>query len=208
MVVLFSKYAEKLIVALETIEQTNIDLLKKEFLERLNGKSQIFFIGNGGSASNAQHIVGDYQKTFALLGTSLKLSCPIENISYLTAASNDLDFSQVYQLLIGRTINKKDLIVYLSGSGNSVNLVKAAMEAKKVGIKQVAVTAYNGGRLKEIVDIPIHINYNDMEIAEDCQLSIFHYIKQFLYNECIKNDDTINERIAKYNKRTIEDVVA
>ena len=68
---LFADYAQKLKIALETIDQNSIDLLIKEFSERLNGKSQIFFIGNGGSASNAQHIVGDYQKTFALLGTSL-----------------------------------------------------------------------------------------------------------------------------------------
>ena len=80
-------------------------------------------------------------------------------------------------MLIDNIIDKNDLLIYLSGSGNSLNLVKCARKAKLREIKQAALTGFNGGALNEIVNYPIHIKFDDMEICEDIQLSIFHYHK-------------------------------
>ena len=143
-------------------------------------------------------------KTFALAGFNLKINCLSDNISYVTAASNDIDYSEIYSVLVGKIISSDDLIIYLSGSGNSINLVKCAQSAKSKNITQACITAFNGGRLKEIVDIPLHINISDMEIAEDCQISILHNIKQRLFYKYINNKYEITP---KYSKRILEDVV-
>ena len=199
-------YSLRLKEALSTVDQSDIELLINEISKRLDGLSSIYLLGNGGSQANAHHIVGDYLKTFALSDYNIKINCLADNTSYLTAAANDIEYSEVYSILIGKLISPKDLIIYLSGSGNSINLVKCAQKASQINITQIAITAFNGGRLKDIVDIPIHIKVSDMEIAEDCQISIFHNIKQRLSKKFVKPSSE-NDLYKKYSKRVIEDLV-
>ena len=200
----FKTYSKTLLNALESVEEISIDLIKTEILKRIDGEGEIYIIGNGGSAANSHHIVGDYMKTFAILGKKLKLNSLSDNNCFITAASNDLDFSEIYEILIGSRIQSEDFLIFLSGSGNSINLVKAARAAFKYKIKTAAITSYGGGALKNIVDIPIHFKVSDMEIAEDCQLAFFHYIKQLIHKEIAKEDlDS-----SKYDKRIIEDLIA
>tara|TARA_Y100001968_G_scaffold333645_1_gene397883 strand:+ start:727 stop:1371 length:645 start_codon:yes stop_codon:yes gene_type:complete len=199
-----AEYALRLNAALLSVQQSAVNKLYKEFSSRLDGSSSIYILGNGGSQANASHIVGDYMKTFALAGFNLKINCLSDNISYLTAASNDIDYSDVYSVLVGTVISENDLILYLSGSGNSINLVKCAQRAKSQKITQASITAFNGGRLKEIVNISLHVDIPDMEIAEDCQISIMHNLKQRLFNNFAKNKYEITP---KYSKRILEDVV-
>lgn len=202
-----SAYSKKLINAIDSIEQKIVDKLFEELkLKIIDGKT-IFIVGNGGSQANAHHITGDYLKTFALLKNKIKIHCLADNICFLTAASNDLSFQDTYALLVGTLISSDDLIIYLSGSGNSMNLIKTARKAKKEKIKQISVTAFTGGALKEIVDLPLHIKTNDMEIAEDCQLIIFHNLKQRLMKYFDK-DNKINKFMDKYNKRVFEDLIS
>ena len=124
----------------------------------------------------------------------------------MTAASNDYSFEDAYSLLVGNIIDEGDLIVYLSGSGNSINLVKCARKAKSKNIKQIAITGYNGGALNSIVDLPIHVKIDDMEIAEDAQLIIFHFLKQQLVAHF--KDKFIDSTGSKYIKRVTEDLVS
>ena len=201
-----SSYANRLNKALISIDQSKLDSLYESISKRIDGSSAIYLLGNGGSQANASHIVGDYMKTFALAGLNLRINCLSDNISYLTAASNDIDYSEIYSILVGKIISSGDLIIYLSGSGNSINLVKCAQKAKSQNITQACVTAFNGGRLKELVDIPIHVNISDMEIAEDCQISLFHNIKQRLFYKYIDSNSRHNVS-PKYSKRTLEDLV-
>ena len=202
----FSGYISRLNKALLTIDQAQINKVHDEIVRRINTKNCIYVFGNGGSQANAHHIVGDYTKTFSLAGLKLKISCLADNICYLTAASNDISYQEAYSMLLGTIIEQDDLLIYLSGSGNSLNLVKCARKASQNNISQVAVTAFNGGALKDIVDIPIYVKINDMEIAEDIQLIIFHHIKQKLANTFSK--EFKNSLIPKYDKRTKEDLVS
>ena len=201
-----AQYGERLKNALDTVEQTNIDYLVNEITKRLDGSSSIHLLGNGGSQANAHHIAGDYLKTFVLAGYNIKINCLADNISYLTAAANDIDYSEIYSILVGKIIIKNDLVIHLSGSGNSINLVKCAQQALGKNILQASITAFNGGRLKDIVDIPIHIKVKDMEIAEDCQISIFHNIKQRIFNNISDYQEDL-ENTPKYSKRIMEDIV-
>lgn len=198
-------YGKEISETLSKVNNDYIKLLTQEILSRVDGNSEIFLIGNGGSAANAHHISGDYSKTFAMLGKSLKITSLSDNSCYLTAAANDVDFSEIYEMLVNTRINQNDLIIILSGSGNSMNLIKAARKASSSKIKSAALLGYTGGALKKIVDIPIHYYVEDMEIAEDCQITIFHYIKQKIV-EILASNNSCNSQ--KYNRRTNQDLIA
>lgn len=205
---MFQKYKNSLNLALNSINQKSLEILYKEIKKRLDGSSSIHILGNGGSAANASHITGDFTKTFAFMNLKPKIYNHSDNISYLTAASNDLDYNEIYSSLVGTLINQKDLIIYLSGSGNSLNLIKCANKANKLKINQISISGYNGGKIKNLVNTPIHIDYPDMEISEDCQLIIFHYIKQLLVKEIEGKDPYGENKLPKYKKRVIEDLIA
>ena len=203
---IFKDYANQLSKALDLVNQDQIDTFFSVFDSYIGGKANIYLLGNGGSQANAHHISGDFIKTFSLAGLKLKISCLADNVCHLTAAANDLSFDEAYSILIDNLIDNNDLLIYLSGSGNSLNLVKCARKAKLRNIKQAALTGFNGGALNEIVNYPIHIKFNDMEICEDIQLSIFHYIKQRLILKYSKNFDDLE--LPKYQKRTLEDLIS
>ena len=203
---IFKKYANQLSKALDLVNQSQIDNFFNVFDSYFSTKANIYLLGNGGSQANAHHIAGDFIKTFSLAGLKLKISCLADNVCHLTAASNDLSYDQAYSILINTLIGEDDLLIYLSGSGNSLNLVKCARKAQRRNIKQAALTGFSGGALKEIVDYPIHVKINDMEICEDIQLSIFHYIKQRLISEYSQHFDDLD--LPKYQKRTLEDLIS
>ncbi len=202
----FKDYANKVNNALLNVNQQQIDMLYDAIKNIIGTNKNIFLLGNGGSQANAHHISGDFIKTFALAGLKLKISCLADNVCHLTAASNDVSFEDSYSMLIDNLIDKDDFLIYLSGSGNSLNLVKCARKANTKNVKQAAITGYSGGALNKIVDIPIHVKFDDMEVVEDIQLSIFHYIKQRLiqnYPNYFSDMDT-----TKYVKRTLEDLIS
>ena len=203
---IFKDYANQLSNALDLVNQDQIDTFFNILDSYFGSKANIYLLGNGGSQANAHHISGDFIKTFSLAGLKLKITCLADNVCHLTAAANDLSYDEAYSILINNLIDKDDLLIYLSGSGNSLNLVKCARKAKLGGIKQAAITGFNGGALNDIVDYPIHINFNDMEICEDIQLSIFHYIKQRLILKYSSNFDDLE--LPKYQKRTLEDLIS
>ena len=203
---LFKDYSLKIIQALEKVDQSAVDELFNQIDKIIGTNSNIFLLGNGGSQANAHHIAGDFIKTFSIVGLKLKISCLADNVCHLTAASNDLSYEDSYAMLVNNIIDKDDFIIYLSGSGNSLNLVKCARKALNANIKQAAIVGFTGGALKEIVDFPVHVNFDDMEISEDIQLSIFHYIKLRLMD---KYSALFNEiDLTKYRKRTSEDLIS
>ena len=193
---------------IELVDDESLELLFEHFKTALNTEKEFHIFGNGGSAANAYHIVGDFTKTLALYSQTLKISSVSDNGCYVSAASNDLDFSEVFSFLIPNRIRAKDSIIFLSGSGNSSNLVKCAYKAKKYGITTIAITGYDGGKLKQIVDIPIHVPINDMEMAEDSQLIIIHCIKQQLCDYLSKNGYNESSKVDKYEKRVLKGEIA
>ena len=205
----FGDYTKSLYKSLMNLaENGSIEKLFEHFKESLNSEKEIHIFGNGGSAANAYHIVGDFTKTFTLFSQSLRISSISDNGCYLSAASNDLDFSEVFSFLIPKRITPQDSIIFLSGSGNSSNLVKCALKAKKYGIKTIAITGFNGGKLKQLVDISIHVPVNDMEMAEDSQLIIIHFIKQQLCEYLKSIGQQESSKIDKYRKRVLNGEIA
>ncbi|MCP9775661.1 SIS domain-containing protein [Cyanobium sp. WAJ14-Wanaka] len=146
---------------------------------------QVFICGNGGSAANALHLANDFIYGIGACGLGPKLpGLRVEalpaNAGVITCLANDTGYANIYSYQLEVKARKGDLVIVLSGSGNSANVVRALETAKTLKMRSFAILAFNGGRCLELADVPIHFPIEDMQIAEDTQLVVGHLCMQWL----------------------------
>lgn len=156
--------------------QKSIDLITTSFK---NG-NHVFFCGNGGSAADAQHLAAEFSGRFYLDRPGLPASALHCNTSYLTAVGNDIGFDMIYSRLLESSANKGDILVGLSTSGNSENIIKAFQKAQEMGIVTIGLTGETGGKLKELSDILINVPSNDTPRIQESHILIGHIICEFV----------------------------
>jgi D-sedoheptulose 7-phosphate isomerase len=179
---LFGDYAKRLSAALEMFDWAPVEKLAYELRDCWQTGRQVFFIGNGGSGGNANHLANDFIYALSKTpGSGLRAHSLVANPSVLTCLANDEGYDQVFSLQLAVMARKGDVLIAFSGSGNSPNIVRAIEEAKKIGMTSYAVLGFSGGKCKEIADVPMHFAINDMQIAEDAQVIIGHMLMQWLY---------------------------
>jgi phosphoheptose isomerase len=137
----------------------------------------IYVAGNGGSAASASHIACDLAKT---AGAGLKVVSLSENMAHLTAIANDKSFDDVFADQLAPLVKRGDLVLLVSGSGNSPNLLKAAAVARKKGAVTAALLGFDGGRLKKAVSIPLWVKSDQYGVIEDVHMSICHILAFWL----------------------------
>jgi D-sedoheptulose 7-phosphate isomerase len=144
----------------------------------------IFFFGNGGSASTASHFVVDIGKA-TVRGEGRRFRCValVDNVETLTAWANDVDYSKVFSEQLIGLAKKGDVAVGISGSGNSPNVLRAMEAARTLGIATIGLTGLGGGKLKEMVDVPVVVPSNSMQHVEDVHLLICHLLTAYLRDE-------------------------
>ena len=162
-----------------------IERLANQLYECWSNKSQVFICGNGGSAANALHLANDFHYGIGACGpgpkvAGLRVEALPANIGILTCLANDTGYENVYSHQLITKANQGDLLIVLSGSGNSPNVVNALITGRELGMRSSAIVAFSGGRCKELADQVIHFPINDMQIAEDTQLIIGHLCMQWL----------------------------
>ncbi|MEO8163605.1 MAG: SIS domain-containing protein, partial [Ilumatobacteraceae bacterium] len=144
-------------------------------------KQTIYMCGNGGSAGNANHLANDFTYGAGVnFGVGLRVESLSANPAVLTCLANDIGYENIYSEQLRVKANPGDVLVVLSGSGNSANVVKALEMGNELGMNTFAVLGYSGGKCKQIAQHPIHFAIDDMQIAEDLQLIIGHMIMQWL----------------------------
>jgi D-sedoheptulose 7-phosphate isomerase len=182
-VALFSKsYFEYLKEIFDKIDLTDI----KEFIELLliarETGATIFFMGNGGSAATASHFANDlafgtneYEKPFKVMSIT-------DNVAVITALSNDYGYDEIFIRQLKIYAKKGDVLVGISASGNSQNLINAFEYASIAEIKTVALTAFDGGKMREMADYGVHIPTEMKEYgpAEDLHMILDHLIGNYL----------------------------
>lgn len=170
----------------ETLKKFNHATLEKAVMMILNTREKngtIVFFGNGGSAANASHFCGDMVKGLSFLGQKrFKAICLNDNIPAMMAIANDINYQEVFREQLINFVTPNDLIIGISGSGNSENVIKAMEYAKSAGASTIAMCGFNGGKIKQIADLSLHADIKDMEISEDIHLLLFHCIKQMIIN--------------------------
>lgn len=169
-----------------------IEILKRLDLESINTimniledaritDKRIFVCGNGGSAATASHYCCDFNKGVSeSLEKKYNMECLSDNIPGLMAVANDIGYEEIFRFPLRNKMKRGDILIGISGSGNSKNVIYAMEYAKLVGGKTIAIVGYNGGRMKEIADYNIHIEIENMQIAEDIHMILDHVMMYVL----------------------------
>jgi len=143
----------------------------------------IYTCGNGGSASTASHFANDFNKGVSLhLQKKFKFYCLNDNIATVMAIANDISYDDVFSVQLDGRMTKNDLLIAISGSGNSKNIIKAVEYAKSIGAKVIGISGYDGGKLKQLADYKMHVEINDMQITEDIHMTFDHMIMKIFCN--------------------------
>ena len=163
---------DQLIVTIEKVVEVVTNAFK-------NGK-RVYFCGNGGSAADAQHLAAEFSGRFYTDRKALPAEALHCNTSYLTAVANDYGYDVVYARMIDGIGEKGDILIGLSTSGNSGNIIKAFEVAKDKGIITVAFTGITGGQMKAISDYLINVPSTDTPRIQESHITIGHIICQLV----------------------------
>lgn len=178
----FKEYLYELQAVLNSINSEEFTALMNELTDTFEGESQIFVFGNGGSATTASHFACDINKGVSYgKDKRFKILCLNDNISILMAYANDISYEDVFVEQLKNFMKRDDLVIGISGSGNSKNVLKAIEYANSNGGKTFGICGFGGGRLKEAARKSLVVNSNDMQKVEDAHLIILHCTMQYLY---------------------------
>lgn len=157
--------------------QAGIDIVRKKFNE---GK-KIITCGNGGSASTASHYITDWNKMVNLAtGKKFRGISLCDNIGLITAYANDTNYDDVFRGQLDAILDEGDLVIAVSGSGNSPNVLRAVEYANANGAETLAVVGYDGGKLKQIASHSVWVPSFDMQLCEDVHLMFGHMVMKTL----------------------------
>lgn len=163
---------EKLLESEELL--ANISKAAHHMVEALGHEGKVLFCGNGGSAADAQHIAAELSGRFYTDREPLYAEALHVNSSYMTAVANDYSYDEVYSRLIRAKGKKGDVLVAISTSGNSANIVKAVETAARLEMFTVGLTGETGGKLKDICDCLINVPSSDTPRIQECHILIGH----------------------------------
>jgi D-sedoheptulose 7-phosphate isomerase len=149
--------------------------------ETVGKGNRVAVCGNGGSALAASHYITDWNK-MVYTHTKVKFNgiCLSDNVGLITAYSNDLSYDHVFSEQVKNLLIADDLLITLSGSGNSKNVIKATNTANKMKVNTLAICGYDGGNLKEVSNHSVWIRSNDMQLCEDAQIVFGHMVMKSL----------------------------
>ncbi len=185
----YTHYFERLKSTLDQLDIVKIEQAVDVLLQCREDGGTMYIFGNGGSAANSSHIAGDFLKGISFgMEKRFKTHCLNDNIAGTTAITNDLSYDEIFIEQLKTYLDPGDVVIGISGSGNSENVVKAVKWAREHGAKTIGLTGYKGGRLHTTAEVGINVPVMDMEVTEDVHTIIFHAIKQEI-NRRIKGND-------------------
>jgi phosphoheptose isomerase len=177
----FLNYRKMLNEALDTVDMEWLEMMKEEILRMAKDGHPLLVCGNGGSAAIAEHMSCDHTKGICM-DTELSpfIISLSSNIALTSAISNDINYHEIFSKQIEWFNAPNAGVLVISSSGNSPNILKALLAAKKRNMTTMALLGFNGGAAKDLAHIPVHVNYNNYGVVEDCHQIIMHSIAQHI----------------------------
>ena len=175
-----ASYQQDLINSLKKIDIKKIDKIENIIVNKIKEKKNIFTCGNGGSASIAEHFVCDLVKGTSTDSTVSPRAIPLLITPLLTAVANDISYDDIFSFQLSKFANKGDILLSVSSSGNSPNIIKAIETAKELDVTSISFVGFDGGKAKEISDFCLHVPSNNYGICEDAHHVLMHVISQYI----------------------------
>jgi len=185
-----NNYLNRDINLINAIDKEKLEKIIKLIEEAVRNKKTIFVAGNGGSAATGAHLVEDFQKLN--LGKHpqakkerVKAICLTDNIPLMTAWANDEGFEYIFSEPLKNLGEAGDLIILITGSGNSKNILEAAKVAKELNIKTVGLLGFDGGQAKDLVDEYLIVSDNGYAYVEDLHMILIHLIANYFSDKLL-----------------------
>src|SRR5882757_7554025 len=174
-------YLEKLRRVLETVDRSEIDNAIEIIAQAWEGGGQVITLGNGGSSMTALHFINDWNKSiFLSSGRPFRGRSLIDNMGLIMAYGNDLSFQDVFVEQLKNVFCAGDLVIAISGSGNSENVIRAVRYANEHQGVTLGLCGYRGGKLKELAQHIVWADVDDMQLCEDAHAIFGHIVMQKL----------------------------
>lgn len=174
-------YASRLQEALASVDTKAIEAALQLVQETAARNKKIHVMGNGGSSAIAQHLCCDFTK-----GTHAHPHAPVstfsmtDNVALYSAIANDYGFENVFSQQVEFNMREGDLVIAISSSGNSANIIKGVEKAKEKNIQTIGMSGFSGGKLKDISDISLYVAANNYGVVEDAHQALMHIIAQLI----------------------------
>ena len=166
---------------LDAVDKTALSEVMNLLEQARKDGRQVFVMGNGGSAATASHYCCDFNKGISIhKDKRYRMICLNDNVPTMMAYANDDGYGSIFVGPLQNFFNPGDVVIGISGSGNSENVVRAMQWAKEHGAVTVAFTGYDGGKLKQIADYGVHVPIDDMQITEDLHMILDHCMMRIL----------------------------
>jgi len=177
----FDAYVQEMFIAAKTINPAALENAAEILLEAYLRRARMFSCGNGGSASIANHMQCDHVKG---IRTATDLSPHVlslsTNVELLTAIANDTSYENVFVYQLQSQSAPGDVLVAVSSSGRSPNVVAALTWAREHGVRTIAVTGFDGGAARAIAEVSVHVQCTNYGIVEDLHQAIMHALAQYI----------------------------
>jgi len=175
-------YLDDCIAALNSVDLDAVKFVSDALLEARDRGASVFVVGNGGSAATASHMATDLMLGSGLVDPPLRVIALTDNQAIITATGNDLNFDQVFSRQLIHLARPEDVLIAVSASGNSPNVLACVDAAKELGLTTIAFTGFDGGRLATMVELLVHVptRIGAYGPVEDVHLMVNHMITEQL----------------------------
>tara|TARA_B100000927_G_scaffold261745_1_gene232180 strand:+ start:3472 stop:4071 length:600 start_codon:yes stop_codon:yes gene_type:complete len=185
---------------LDALDPKALEALVEAFHTTYEKGGNIYTMGNGGSGASASHAAGDFLKGASYgLDKRFRMICLNDNLPSMMAIANDIGWESIFVEPLKNFLSPNDLVIGISGSGNSKNVVNALEYANAQGATTVAMSGFKGGKISEIATINVHAPVMDMEVTEDVHMVIFNIVKKQMMSRLMGDNpsmgDTYDQRI-------------
>ena len=175
-------YLEHEIKTIQSLDVDSIDKALNLLLKTFEDGKNVYVLGNGGSSATASHFQNDFNKGVSE-HTEKKFNflCLNDNMATVMAVANDIGFDEVFRFQLQGHLRPGDVVIAISGSGNSKNVINAVEYAKSMGNQVIGLTGFNGGKLKQLSDVSLHAPIHSMQITEDIHMIFDHLMMSVFY---------------------------
>ena len=177
-------YIDHEVETLRALDKDAINDALNLLLETMEKGNTVFVFGNGGSSATASHFQNDFNKGVSE-HTEKKFNflCLNDNVATVMAVANDIGFEEVFRFQLRGHIKPGDVVLAISGSGNSKNVINAVEYAKEQGCRVIGLTGFGGGKLRQMADVSLHAPINSMQITEDIHMIFDHLMMSIFYRD-------------------------
>lgn len=193
------QYIDLVKSTLDALDPNALDALVEAFHTTYEKGGNIYTMGNGGSGASASHAAGDFLKGASYgLDKRFKMICLNDNLPSMMAIANDIGWESIFVEPLKNFLTQDDLVIGISGSGNSKNVVNALEYANANGATTVAMSGFKGGKISQIAAINVHAPVMDMEVTEDIHMVIFNIVKKQMMARLMGDNPSMGDT---YDKR-------